>query len=65
MVNARGEMERRPIETGPLESDGLRVVTKGLDANDQVVVGSRQEVQPGMKVQTEVVPMPLPEKARK
>ncbi len=61
-VNSQGEIERKPIETGPLESDGLRVVTKGLSADDEVVVDLRQKVQPGMKVQTEVVPMPLLDK---
>ena len=40
VVDARGEIERKPVEIGPLESDGLRVVTKGLDAGDQVVVSA-------------------------
>ena len=61
VVNARGEIENKRIETGPLESDGLRVVTKGLKADDQVVVGRLQQVHPGVKVQIEVVPMPLPD----
>ena len=59
VVNVRGEIEHNRIETGPLESDGLRVVTKGLNANDQVVVSRLQQVHPGVKVQTEIVPMPL------
>ncbi len=59
VVNARGEIERKPIETGSLENDGLRVVTKGLSANDQVVVSSLRQIHPGMKVHTEMVPMPL------
>ncbi len=61
VVNARGEIENKRIETGPLESDGLRVVTQGLKADDQVVVGRLQQVHPGVKVQIEVVPMPLPD----
>jgi multidrug efflux system membrane fusion protein len=61
VVNARGEIENKRIETGPLESNGLRVVTKGLKADDQVVVSRLQQVRPGVKVQIEVVPMPLPD----
>jgi multidrug efflux system membrane fusion protein len=59
VVNDRGEIEHKRIETGPLESDGLRVVTNGLNANDRVVVSRLKQVRPGVKVQTEVVPMPL------
>ena len=62
VVSAQGEIEYKGIETGPLESDGLRVVTKGLNANDQVLVSPLQKIRPGMKVQTEVVPMPLLER---
>jgi multidrug efflux system membrane fusion protein len=59
VVNAQGEIEYRRIETGPLEGDGLRVIIKGLTADDQVVVSRRQGIQRGTKVQTEEVPMPL------
>lgn len=59
VVSARGEIEYNRVETGPLESDGLRVVTKGLNANDHVVVSRLQKIRPGMKVQTEDIPMPL------
>ncbi len=47
MVNARGEIEHNRVETGPLVSDGLRVVTKGLNANDQVVVSRLRKIRPG------------------
>ncbi len=59
VVNAQGQIERKRIETGSLESDGLRAITKGLDANDEVVVGGLQHVEPGMSVQSQVVPMPV------
>ncbi len=60
VVDAQSEIEYRRVETGPLESDGLRAITKGLNANDQVVVNSLRQVRPGVKVQTQVVPMPVP-----
>ena len=59
LVNAQGEIEYNRIETGPLESDGLRVVTKGLNADDQVVVSGPRLIHPGVKVNAEEIPMPL------
>ncbi len=59
VVNAQGEIEYRRVEAGSLESDGLRVINKGVSADDQVVVRQREKIRRGMKVQTEEVPMPL------
>jgi len=49
----------RRIETGPLESDGLRVVAKGLNPDDQVVIGLLQKLRPGMEIKPEEVSMPV------
>ena len=59
LVNAEGKVEYRRIETGPLQSDGLRVVTKGLDEKDLVVTSGLQQVHPGMAVKTELMAMPV------
>ena len=61
VVNAQGEIEYRRVETGPVEGDDLRVITKGLTADDKVVVSPLRNIQPGTKVQSEEVPMPAPQ----
>jgi multidrug efflux system membrane fusion protein len=53
-----GKIERQHIQTGPLEADGLRVVT-GLKPDDLVVVGDLRQVRQGMEVQAETIPMPV------
>jgi multidrug efflux system membrane fusion protein len=50
--------QQRPIVTGALQEDGLRVVVKGLEAKDRVVVGALQQVQPRMQVKPDEKPMP-------
>ena len=57
VLDAQSKIEYRRIETGPLQSDGLRVVTKGVKPNELVVVGSLQQVRPHMPVRGEEVPM--------
>ena len=61
VVNAKGEIAYQRVELGPLESDGLRVIEKGLNAGDQVVVNRLQQIYPGTKVQTQEVPMTVRE----
>jgi RND family efflux transporter MFP subunit len=46
----------RPIVPGRL-TDGLRIVTSGLQAGDRVVVNGLMRVRPGMKVTPTVTPM--------
>ena len=53
------KIEYRRVTIGPLESDGLRVITKGLNADDKVVVSGLQQVHPGMEVRTDLIPMPV------
>ncbi len=59
VINAQNTIEYRRIEIGALESDGLRVVTKGLKVDDVVVVSGLQQVHPGLKVKAELTPMPV------
>ena len=49
VVNANNVVERRPVELGPLQGD-LRVVKNGLKAEDWVVLGDLQKVQPSKTV---------------
>src|SRR5215210_6265028 len=46
----------RPIVPGRL-TDGLRIVTSGLEAGDRVVVNGLMRVRPGMKVAPTLAPM--------
>jgi len=49
-------VEYRSVQIGPLV-DGLRVVTAGLKAGDQIVINGMQRARPGMKVTPTVAPM--------
>ncbi|MGO9112415.1 MAG: efflux RND transporter periplasmic adaptor subunit [Thermoguttaceae bacterium] len=57
VVDAEGKVQYRRIMTGPLESDGLRVITEGLKPDDLVVVGALQQVRPHMSVKAEPTSM--------
>jgi RND family efflux transporter MFP subunit len=52
VVAPDGKAEYRPVEIGPLV-DGLRVVRKGVAAEDWVVVAGLQRVHPGTGVDAE------------
>jgi multidrug efflux system membrane fusion protein len=52
------KVETKKITTGALRDDKLRVIEKGLDANDWVVIGSLQQIRPRMVIQPEQVTMP-------
>ena len=58
VVDAAGTVQYRRVQLGSLQPDGLRVVTDGIAAGDQVIVSGLQLVQPTAKVKTEVVQMP-------
>ncbi|MGA2616698.1 MAG: efflux RND transporter periplasmic adaptor subunit [Thermoguttaceae bacterium] len=51
------KVQSRRVTTGSLESDGLRVITDGLNADDLVVVGALQQVRPDTEIQTEPISM--------
>jgi membrane fusion protein, multidrug efflux system len=50
--------ETKKIQTGALRDDGLRVIEKGLDGGDWVVIGALQQVRPRMVIQPDQVTMP-------
>ena len=58
VVDADNKVQYRRVETGPLQSDGLRVIEKGLNPDDQVVIGGLQQVRPRMEVKPVPTPMP-------
>jgi multidrug efflux system membrane fusion protein len=58
VVNKDNKVEYRRVTTGPLQEDGLRVITQGLKAGDWVVSGGLQQIRQRMEVQPERVPMP-------
>jgi multidrug efflux system membrane fusion protein len=58
VLDGDNKAQYRRITTGPLQEDGLRVVTDGLHPEDRVVVGGLPQVRPKMEVRPEVIPMP-------
>ncbi len=54
VVDAENKVQYRRVTTGSLESDGLRVITKGLKPGDLVVVGALQQLRQHMEVQPEL-----------
>ena len=64
VLDADNLVQEREVSVGSLQDDGLRVITRGLKADDWVLVGGLQQVRPRMKVQPEaLVNMPIPGKA--
>jgi len=57
VVGADDVVEQRPVEPGQLH-DGLRVILKGLDPGERVVVNGLQRARPGAKVAPTEAPMP-------
>jgi len=58
VVDAQNKIEYRRVETGSLESDGLRVITSGnLKPDELVVVGGLQQVRPHMEIKGELIDM--------
>jgi RND family efflux transporter MFP subunit len=51
VVGSDGKVEQRKITEGPLV-DGLRVVTKGIGPDDELVIDALQKAKPGLKVKT-------------
>jgi RND family efflux transporter MFP subunit len=49
VVNTDDVVEQRPVEVGPLV-DGLRLIEKGLRAEDWVIVNGLQRARPGARV---------------
>jgi membrane fusion protein, multidrug efflux system len=60
VLDAQNKVHARPVTTGALQDDGLRVITDGLKADEWVVVGGLQQVRENMEIQPDKVAMPYP-----
>lgn len=58
VVGSENKVEYRRVTPGPLQGDGLRVISEGLKAKDVVVVGGLQQVRPGMEIKPDRTDMP-------
>ena len=58
VVDADNKVETRRVTVGPLQEDGLRVITQGLKKDDWVLIGGLQQVRPRMTIQADQVSMP-------
>jgi membrane fusion protein, multidrug efflux system len=59
LVNDKSAVEYRRVRTGPLQDDGLRVITEGLAPGERVIVDNLQMIRPEMTVKVEEAPMPV------
>lgn len=50
VVGPDNKIEARQVTLGPLQEDGLRVITEGLKGDEWVVVGGLPQVRPGLIV---------------
>jgi RND family efflux transporter MFP subunit len=60
VIDADKKVRYRRVTTGALEDDGLRVIEDGLKPDELVAVGAIQQLRPGMDVDAELHPMPIP-----
>jgi multidrug efflux system membrane fusion protein len=58
VVDSENKVHYRRVSTGALESDGLRVISGGLEAGDRVVVGGLQQVKSNLVIKPDPVTMP-------
>lgn len=58
VVNDKNIVEYRPVTTGPLQDDGLRVIESGLKVGERVIVSGLQFARPKAEVRVELQPMP-------
>jgi RND family efflux transporter MFP subunit len=59
VLDDKDRVVRREVTLGT-EHGGLRVIEKGLEPNDRVIVNGLQHVKPGTVVHPQLVPMPAP-----
>lgn len=58
VVDDQNVVERRFVKPGPLQDDGLRVISDGLKPGESVVVNGLQRARPGKPVTAQRAPMP-------
>jgi RND family efflux transporter MFP subunit len=59
VVNDQNVVERRFVKPGPLQDDGLRVISSGLQPGEWVVVNGLQRARPGKPVTPQRGEMPV------
>jgi multidrug efflux system membrane fusion protein len=58
VVDPDNKVRYQRVQTGPLQPDGLRVITNGLAADDWVAIGALQQIRPQIQVVPDRQPMP-------
>jgi multidrug efflux system membrane fusion protein len=58
VVDAENTVQYRRVTTGPLQDDGLRVISEGLKPEEWVVVAGLQQVHSHDRIAPEQMPMP-------
>jgi len=59
VVDDQGMVEKRFVKPGPLQDDGVRVISSGLKPGDWIVVNGLQRARPGKPVTPQRAEMPL------
>ena len=57
-VDAQNKVHYRRVTLGPLQDDGLRVISSGLEKNERVLIDGLQLVRSDMEVKPRVIEMP-------
>ncbi|HVU88441.1 MAG TPA: efflux RND transporter periplasmic adaptor subunit [Pirellulales bacterium] len=60
VVDAQNKVQYRRVTLGPLQDDGLRVISEGLEKDDWVAVSGLQQIRPRMEVKPAPISMPIP-----
>ena len=60
-VNDKNIVEQRPVELGRLPDAGMRVIEKGLGAQEKYIVNGLQRARPGLPVNPQMEETPEPE----
>jgi membrane fusion protein, multidrug efflux system len=58
VVDDKNQVQYRRVTTGPLQEDGLRVISDGLKEGEWVVIGALQQVRPRTEVRPDRMAMP-------
>ncbi len=59
VVNEQNTVEKRFVKPGPLQDDGLRVISDGLKPGEWIVVNGLQRARPGKPVTPQRAEMPI------
>jgi RND family efflux transporter MFP subunit len=57
VVQDDGTVVPKKVETGALEDNGMRVITRGLLPTDRVVINGLMRLRPGLKVEAHLAPL--------